>query len=156
MSQIDINAIKKLREETSASVLDVKKALEEAEGNVTKAKELLSIRGAAIAAKKTAERTVKAGLVETYVHNTGKVGSMIMLLCETDFVARNEAFKTLAHEIAMQVAIQDYSNMEELLSDDYIRDGSKKVKDLITEAIAKTGEKIELGKFVRFSVDDLA
>ncbi len=153
---MDINAIKKLREETSASVLDVKKALEEAAGDVVKAKEFLAVRGQAIAAKKSAERTVKAGLVETYVHSTGKVGSMIMLLCETDFVAKNAEFKTLAHEIAMQVAVQDYESMEELLGDEYIKDGSKKISDLITASIAKTGEKIELGKFVRFSVDDLA
>ncbi len=153
---MDINAIKKLREETSASVLDVKKALEESGGDVVKAKELLAVRGQAIAAKKSAERTVKAGLIETYVHSTGKVGSMVMLLCETDFVAKNDEFKVLAHEIAMQVAVSDYENMEDLLNDEYIKDGSKKIKDLITEAIAKIGEKIELGKFVRFSVDDLA
>ncbi|HOM78071.1 elongation factor Ts [Patescibacteria group bacterium] len=149
---MDINAIKKLREETSASVLDVKKALEEAEGDMVRAKELLAIRGQEIAAKKTAERTVNAGLIETYVHSTGKVGSMVMLLCETDFVAKNEEFKTLAHEIAMQVAASDYESMDALLDDEYIKDGSKKIRDLITEAIAKIGEKIELGKFVRFSV----
>ena len=153
---IDITAIKKLRDETSASVIDVKKALEEANGDVEKAKELLSVRGQAIAAKKSAERTVKAGLVETYVHNTGKIGSMVMLLCETDFVAKNDKFKNLAHEIAMQVAACEYSSVKELLEDDYIKDGSKKIGDLVTEAIAKIGEKIEVGKFVRFSVGDLA
>lgn len=156
MNSIDINAVKKLREETSASVMDVKKALEEANGNEAKARELLAIRGHAIAAKKSAERTVKAGLVASYIHTNGKVGSMLILLCETDFVAKNAEFINLAHELAMQVAIQDYASVDELLADDYIRDGSKKVGDLITDAIAKIGEKIELGKFVRFSVDELA
>ncbi len=150
----DINDIKKLRAETSASVLDIKKALEAADGDLDKARQLLNERGQAIAAKKSATREVKAGLVESYVHSTGKVGSLVELLCETDFVARNDAFKTLAHEIAMQVAIQDYADVDELLDDAYIRDTSKTVRDLITEAIAKIGEKIELGRFIRYAVGE--
>ncbi len=150
----DINDIKKLRAETSASVLDIKKALESANGDLNKARQLLNERGQAIAAKKSATREVKAGLIESYVHSTGKVGSLVELLCETDFVARNEAFRTLAHEIAMQVAIQDYASADELLADAYMRDGSKTVNDLITEAIAKIGEKIELGRFIRYAVGE--
>lgn len=153
---IDIDSIKKLREETSASVLDVKKALEEANGDFSRARELLAERGQNIAAKKTAERVVKAGLVETYTHSTGKVGSMILLLCETDFVAKNDEFRSLAHNLAMQVASQSYSSLDELLNDEYIKDSSKKVSDLIVEVIAKTGEKVELGNFARFSVDEFS
>lgn len=151
MAKININDIKKLREETTASVLDVKKALEDAGGDFAKAKENLVERGKAIAAKKSAEREVKDGLVESYIHTNGKVGSLILLSCETDFVAKTDEFKDLAHEIAMQAAIQDYASTEELLADAYIRDPGKTVADLITEAIAKTGEKIKLSAVQRFS-----
>ncbi|MBD3366501.1 translation elongation factor Ts [candidate division WWE3 bacterium] len=152
MSKIDIKNIKKLREETSASVLDVKKALEEAGGDFEKAKEALIERGKAIAAKKTAERTVGAGLIHSYIHTGGNIGSMIQLECETDFVAKTDEFKDLAQEIAMQAAIKDYFDVGELLEDEYIRDPSKKVSELVTEAIAKTGEKIVLSKTARFSI----
>ncbi len=148
---VSIQDVKKLRDLTSASILDVKKALDEGSGDFEKAKELLVERGKAIAAKKSAERTVGDGLVESYVHSTGKVGSLIVLLCETDFVAKTDEFKQLAHEIAMQVAAREYSGVDEVLADAYIRDTSKKIRDLITEAIAKTGEKIVLSKICRFS-----
>jgi elongation factor Ts len=151
MTKINIQDIKKLRDLTAASVLDVKKALEEAEGDYERAKELLEERGKAIAAKKTAERTVKAGLVESYIHTTGKIGSIILLSCETDFVAKTDEFKNLAHEIAMQAAVQEYPGVDELLADEYIRDPSKKISDLVTEAIAKTGEKIVLTEIHRIA-----
>lgn len=151
MTKINIEDIRKLREEMSASVMDVKNALEEAEGSFEKAKKLLIERGKAKAAKKTAERTVGDGLVESYIHTTGKVGSLILLSCETDFVAKTDEFKNLAHEIAMQAAVQDYESPEALLADVYIRDPSKTVEDLVTEAIAKTGEKIVLSRIARFS-----
>ena len=151
MSKVDIKDIKKLREETSASVMDVKKALVEANGDFEKAKEALLEKGKAIAAKKTAERTVGDGLVESYIHTNGKVGSMILLSCETDFVAKTDEFKELAHEIAMQAATKDYETPDELVNDEYIRDPSKKVADLITETIATLGEKIVLSKIARFS-----
>jgi len=147
----NIQDIKKLRAETSASVMDVKKALEEANNDFEEAKKLLIERGKVKAAKKSAERTVADGLVESYIHTTGKVGSLILLSCETDFVAKTDEFKELAHEIAMQAAIQDYESVEDLLQDDYIRDPSKKISDLITETVAKLGEKIVLSKIARFS-----
>ena len=153
MANISIQDIKKLREETSASVMDVKKALEESSGDFEEAKKLLAEKGKAIAAKKSAERTAKDGLVESYIHTTGKVGSLILLACETDFVAKTDEFKKLAHEIAMQAAIQDYESIDELLEDEYIRDPSKKISDLITETVAKLGEKIVLSKVVRFSTN---
>jgi elongation factor Ts len=154
MSKVDIKDIKKLREETSASVMDVKKALEKADGDFEKAKKALLEKGKAIAAKKTAERTVADGLVESYIHTNGKVGSMILLTCETDFVAKTDEFKELAHEIAMQAATKDYADPSELVDDEYIRDPSKKVADLITETIATLGEKIVLSKVARFSARD--
>lgn len=151
MSKVNIEDIKKLRDETSASVMAVKKALEEASGDFEKAKEALLKRGKAIAAKKTAERTVGDGLVESYIHTNGKIGSLILLSCETDFVAKTDEFKKLAHEIAMQAATKDYDSPGELLDDEYIRDPSKKVADLVTETIAKLGEKIILSNVTRFS-----
>ena len=110
-------------------------------------------KGKAIAAKK-ASRDASDGLVFTYIHAGGKVGSMILMSCETDFVAKTDDFQNLCKEIAMQVCTGDYENVEELLSDEYIRDGSKKISDLITEAIAKLGENMELRKFVKYTVRD--
>jgi len=96
--------IVKLREMTGAGMLDCKKALDESGGDIEKAAEILRKKGQAKAAKKSAERETKEGAVHAYVHANGKVGAMVMLLCETDFVARNEVFQELAHDIAMQVA----------------------------------------------------
>lgn len=148
---INVNDIKKLREETGAGILEVKQALEKFEGDLEKAgKELLS-KSADKAAKK-AGRVAKDGLVHAYVHAGGKVGSMVLVACETDFVAKTENFKKLAHELALQVATEEYPSAESLLNSEYIRDPSKKVSDIINETIAKVGEKIELKKFIRYSV----
>ncbi len=152
MSEVNIKDIKKLREETNASIMDVKEALEKSSGDFKKAKELLLKRGKVIAANKSAERTVDAGLVESYIHTNGKIGSLILLACETDFVAKTDEFRNLAHEIAMQAATKDYEDAGALLDDEYIRDPSKKVADVITETIAKVGEKIVLSDVVRLSV----
>ena len=154
MTKASLGDIKKLRSETSASIMAVKKALEESGGNFEQAKEFLLERGKAIAFKKSAERTAGDGLVESYIHINGKVGSLILLSCETDFVAKTDEFKKLAHEIAMQVAIQDYGSVEELLDDVYMRDPAKKVSDLLMEVISKLGEKIVLTKISRFSIGE--
>ena len=104
---IDLSIVSKVREMTGAGIVDVKKALEEAGGDEAKAIEILRKKGIAKAAKKAAERTTKEGLVECYSHAGGKVGVIVEVLCETDFVARNEEFKALAHELALQVAATD-------------------------------------------------
>jgi elongation factor Ts len=104
---IDLSIVSKVREMTGAGVVDVKKALEEAGGDETKAIEILRKKGIAKAAKKAAERTTKEGLVECYSHAGGKVGVIVEVLCETDFVAKNEEFKALAHELALQIAATD-------------------------------------------------
>ena len=159
MSSIDYNMtmnvqdIKKLREETGAGVLEVKQALEELSGDYEKARVLLMTKGAAKAAKK-AERITKDGLVRSYIHGAGKIGSLIVVACETDFVARTEDFKKLCHEVAMQVCTDEYKDVDDLLEAEYIRDPNKKVKDLVTETVAKVGEKIEIKKFIRFAVND--
>lgn len=144
--------VKKLREETGAGVMDAKKALEEASGDMAKAKEILQSQGAQKAEKRS-ERVTSLGLIETYVH-AGKVGAMVEVGCETDFVAKTDEFKNLAHELAMQVASMGPSDVEELLNQDYIRDPSKKVKDLVTETVAKTGENVQVKRFIRFNLGE--
>lgn len=186
-----------LRSLTGAGMQDCQKALEEAGGSVEKAAELLRKKGMLKAAGKQAERTTKEGFVGSYVHSNGKVASMVALACETDFVARNEDFKTLARELAMHVtaANPQYLNAESvpadvvekekefyreelknsgkpeamwetimggklqkfysgvcLLNQLYIKDDSKTIEDVIKEAIAKIGEKIEIKEFKRISL----
>jgi elongation factor Ts len=137
--------VKKLREETSAGVMDVKKALEEANGNFDKARDLIRERGLAKAAKK-ADRETKEGFIGSYIHTTGKVGAMVALLCETDFVARNEEFQKLGRELAMQVASMRPETVEELLEQDYIRDPKYKIDALVKELSGKVGENIQVGE----------
>lgn len=150
---MDINIIKNLREETGAGVMDAKKALEDAAGDVEKAKELLRAKGVERASKKS-DREINAGKVFAYIHSTGTVGSLIKLGCETDFVAKNDEFTKVGNEIAMQVAAMGTEDLtiEDLLEQDYIRDTSKKIKDLITEAVSKTGENITLAEITRFAI----
>ncbi len=137
--------IKKLREETGAGVMEAKKALEEAEGNYDKAKKIVFDRGLVRAAKKS-DRETKEGFVGSYVHSTGKVAALVTLLCETDFVARNEEFQQLAREVAMQAASMNPETVEELLDQEYIRDGKLKISDLIKTLTAKVGENITVGE----------
>lgn len=146
---MDINKVKQLREETQAGISDVKRALEEAKGDAKKAKELLKEWGVAKAAKK-GDRETTVGLVEAYVHS-GKVGSLISLGCETDFVARTPEFKALAHEIAMQIVSMNPKTTEELLKQAYIRDPKVTIENLIKETIAKVGENIKVVAFTRQS-----
>lgn len=151
--EINIKDIKMLREETGAGILEVKQAIENSSGNVEKAKEELMKKVGAKAAKK-ADRVTKDGLIYAYTHQGGKVATLVYLACETDFVAKTEDFQKLCKEIAMQAATGNYENTEELLNDEYIRDSSKKITDLINELTAKVGEKIELKKFVKFAVGE--
>ena len=143
--------IKKLREASGTSVMDCKKALEEAGGDEAKAREFLSKRGAEMAAKKS-ERQTNSGLVDSYIHANGKIGVLLELYCETDFVARNENFKALAHEICLQIAAVGAQNIEELLAQPYLKNPAKTVKDLINDAVGKLGENIKVGKFIRFEI----
>jgi elongation factor Ts len=148
---IKIEDIKKLREKTGAGVADSRKALEEAKGDFKKAEELVKSWGIEKAAGKS-DRVVGAGLVETYIHGGGKVGVMVEVGCETDFVARTDEFKNLAHELAMQIAAMDPKDVREFEAQDYIRDSSKKVGDLVKETIAKVGENIVVKRFIRFEL----
>lgn len=149
--KVSVKDLKKLREKTGAGIADCRRAIEEAGGDTGRAEELLKSWGAAIAAKKSG-RTVGAGLVETYVHGGGKAGALVEVNCETDFVARTDEFKNLAHEIAMQICAMNPADVAELLKQEYIRDASKKVGDLVQETIAKVGENIQIKRFMRFEL----
>jgi elongation factor Ts len=151
MAQANIDLLKKLRNESSASIADCRVALEENDNNYDKAVEWLKKRGLEKAEKKS-ERETHQGLVESYIHNGGKVGSLIVLLCETDFVARTDEFKNLAREIGMQVAAMNPESIEVLLKQEYIRDSSHTMESLIKSIIGKLGENITLREFKRFEI----
>lgn len=148
---ISVEDIKKLREKTGGGIADCRRALEEAKGDFKKAEELLKSWGIDKAASKSG-RVVGAGLVETYVHAGGKVGAMVEVNCETDFVARTDEFKNLAHELAMQVSAMNPKDIEDLLKEDYIRHNSRNIETLIKETIAKVGENIQVKRFMRFEL----
>ncbi|MFH1191975.1 MAG: translation elongation factor Ts [bacterium] len=194
---MDSQIILKLREMTGLGMLDCKKALDETGGDVEKAIDYLRKKGELKAAKKSAERTAKEGIIHAYIHAGGKVGVLLQLNCETDFVARNQEFEDLAHTLAMHIAAAQplYVKAEDvpsdvleremdvyreqlkkegkpenmiekilsgkvakyyeevcLLNQPFIRDDKKKVEQIIAEAVAKIGEKIEVGRFTRYQI----
>ena len=143
--------VKRLREETGAGVMDCKRALDEAQGDFEKAKTLIKERGLA-KAKEKADREAKEGVVEAYIHAGGRIGALVELSSETDFVARNPDFKGLAREIAMQVAAMDPADVDQLLAQAYIRDASKTIGELVTSIAATTGENVRVKRFKRFEL----
>lgn len=147
-----MESIKKLRNETGAGIADCKEALKESDGNLEKAKDWLKKKGLDKASSKS-EREVRAGIVDVYSHG-GKVGVLIELLCETDFVARTEDFKSLVHELALQIASMNPSSVEELLSQEYIRDNSLTIDQLIKSTAGKLGENIQVGRFERIALGE--
>lgn len=196
MEKLSLDAVRRIREVTGSGIVDVKVALEEALGDELKALDILKKRGQARAIKKSL-REAKEGIVVSYVHTNGRIGVLVKLLCETDFVARNELFRELAKDIALQVAASnprvispgDISDFElegereiwksqllsekkpasvheaillgkekkfreesALLTQDFVKDPSKKMGDVITEMVAKMGENIRVGEFVRFEL----
>ncbi|MEI7740921.1 MAG: translation elongation factor Ts [bacterium] len=194
---IDAKMVAEFRESSGAGMMDAKRALEEAGGDKEKAMDILRKKGLLKAAKKASERTAKEGLIACYTHGTGKVGVMVEVNCETDFVARNEAFQELAHDIALHIAATDplYVRREDvptevvekekdfhidelkaqnkpadviekiltgkldkyfsdicLLEQVFVKDDAKKVGEMIAEASAKIGEKIEVSRFTRYMI----
>jgi elongation factor Ts len=167
--------IKRLREETSCGVIDCKKALEEAKGDFNKAKELLGKRGLELAAKKS-DRAAKEGRLEAYIHNGNKIGVVVEVNCETDFVARNEDFCKFARDLAMHIAAMNPKYIKKddvpaevlakesdkdsfikancLLAQAYVKDPGKNIQDLLNELVAKIRENIVVGRFVRFKVGE--
>ena len=153
MKKIDPKEIQRLREETNAGVMDCKRALEDAQGDYAKAKDLLKERGLEKAAKKEG-RVAKEGVVAAYIHAGGRVGALVEIASETDFVSRGEEFQKLAREVAMQVAAMSPANLDELLAQAYIRDASKTIKDLVTDVAVKTGENVSVRRFQRFALGE--
>ena len=169
--------VRALRDKTGAGIMDSKRALEEADGNVDKAAEILRQQGLARAGKK-ADRSALQGLIEPYIHGGGRIGALVEVNCETDFVARTPDFQELAHDIAMQVAAippryvsvdqvpgsemaaleQEFGSRDEalkqvvLLEQTYIKDAKKTINDLVKEGIAKLGENIVIRRFSRFEL----
>jgi elongation factor Ts len=176
-SVVTTSLVKELREQTGAGIMDCKRALEEANGDLKKASDLLKQSGLAKAEKKLG-RAANQGLIETYVHAGGRIASMIELNCETDFVARTQDFKTIAREIAMQVAAMNPKYVSEdavpaeawagfeaeygdrkkaaeavcLLQQPFIRDPKLTIGELIRQGVAKLGENVQVQRFARFEV----
>ncbi len=146
-----IDLVKKIRAETSYSIGEIKIAVEKAEGDEKKAKEILKELGFK-QLEKRADKEVHQGRVATYTHSTGKIGVMVELLCETDFVAKNEEFVNLTRDLCLQVTAMDPENSEELLKMDFIKDPSQKVADLIAALAGKFGENVKLGRISRFEI----
>lgn len=142
--------IKELREKSGAGVMECKKALEDAGGDFETALRLIEERGF-LKAEKKSERQTGAGLIFSYVHND-RIGVLLEINCETDFVARLDDFRDLARNIAMQIAAMDPKDIEALLVQPYIRDESMVVADLIKKAIAKIGENIQVARFCRYAL----
>lgn len=163
---ISADMVRELRQRTGAGVMDCKRALEDAEGNMSKAEEALKAKGVALALKK-ADRQTGQGLIEAYIHPGSKIGVLLEINCETDFVARTEDFRELAHDLAMQVAAMNplYVRPEDmpseaeldpkqacLMAQPFIREPSRAVGDVITAVIAKVGENIRVRRFARFEL----
>jgi elongation factor Ts len=163
---ITIDMIKELREKSGAGIMDCRTTLITTEGNMDKALEILREKGLLKAEKKSG-RSTEQGLIESYIHTAGRIGSMIELNCETDFVARTDEFKELAHCLAMQVAALNPKYISEsdvpegedvdpceccLLSQQYIKDPTKTVNDIIIETIARVGENIRVSRFMRYEL----
>jgi elongation factor Ts len=167
--------IKRLREETSCGVIDCKKALDAAQGDFNKAKDLLRKRGLEMAAKKS-DRAAKEGRVEVYIHNGNKIGVIVEVNCETDFVARNEDFIKFSRDVALHIAAvspkyikredvpadllekeadkEAYYKANCLLAQAYVKDPGKNIQDLLNELVAKIGENIVVGRFIRYKVGE--
>jgi len=167
--ETSLDMIKSLRQKTSAGVMDCKLALEETKGDIKKAEDILNAKGYAQASKRSGKETHE-GIVESYIHAGGKLGALVEINCETDFVARTEDLKNLAHDLAMQVAAMpstlyidkgQLENLEQgvpeelcLLSQSFIKDPSLTVNDILQTAIAKVGENIKVRRFVRFALGE--
>lgn len=148
---IDASQIKSLREKTGLSFGHCKQALEEANGDFSKAVEILKAKGESVAGKK-AERTLGAGTVGSYLHNGGQIGVLVELHSETDFVAKNPEFKNLAEDLAMQVAATAPETLDVFLAEPFIKNPEVTIDQVVKATTHKFGERIEIGRFVRFDV----
>lgn len=146
-----IDEIKQLREETGASIGEIRSALAESGGDRDRAREILA-RKLGVIAEKKAGREVRAGVVDAYVHSNGRIGVLVELQCETDFVARNPEFRKLAHGLAMHIAAMAPGDADALVLQDSIHQPGKSVGEIVREAIGRFGENIKIGNFSRFEL----
>lgn len=166
MAEITTAMIKELREATQCGVMDAKRALESASGDMNKARDIIREQGLAAAAKRS-DRETKQGIVESYIHGGGRIGVIVELNCETDFVANTTDFRQLARDVAMQVAamnpavitaaertpdLEGSDTEVVLMSQPFIRDSGRTIGDLVKEVIAKTGENVRVNRFARFEL----
>jgi elongation factor Ts len=151
MAEISAKVVQELRQKTGAGMMDCKKALKENDGDIEKSIDWLRQKGIATAGKKS-DRIAAEGLVDTYIQPGGRVGVLLEVNCQTDFVARNEAFKTLVKNLAQQAATAE--NVESLLAQPYIEDESVTVEEFIKQAIAKLGENMQVRRFVKFTIEE--
>jgi elongation factor Ts len=165
---VTVESIKTLRAQTGAGIMDCKRALEQAEGDMQRAGEILREQGIASAAKK-ATRATNQGLIESYVHSGGRIAAIVEVNCETDFVARTSDFRRLAHDLAMQVAAMsplfidgddvpdgEEGNAQEacLMLQPFIKDPTMSVRDLVNESVGKLGENVRIRRFARFALGE--
>jgi elongation factor Ts len=148
---ITTEQVKELRQRTGISVIQCKKALEEAGGNIEKAIMILQKKSGIIANKKV-NRALGAGVIQAYIHNSGKLGAMVSLSSETDFVAKNKEFIKLAYNIAMHIVASDPMDTNALLEQEFIKDPNITIQGLIETATQKFGERIQVSEFARFAV----
>ena len=165
---VDVTLVRTLRDQTGAGIMDCKQALEDSGGDIEQAAQALREKGVASATKRVGRET-NEGVIETYLHTGGRVGAMVELGCETDFVARTEEFQKLAHDIALQVAAMDpvYVDVDEIEEGDdrpqaqialmlqpFIKNNSSSVGDMVKELAGKVGENIKVGRFTRLAVGE--
>ena len=154
MANYSVSDITELRELTGMGMMDIKKALEEADGNRPKALELLKERGAKIMDKKS-DRTVSEGLIEAYVHN-GRIGVLVEVNCETDFVSRSDLFKEFVHDLSLQISSMNPLTSEELLGQTFIKDSKMTIADYLRETTSKVGERVVISRFTRYVLGNSA
>lgn len=146
-----IELVKKIRAETGLGIMEIKSAVEDAKGDETKAKQILKEKGFKKAESKT-DRETHQGRVATYTHSTGKIGVMVELQCETDFVAKHEDFLELTKDLCLQITAMNPETVDDLLKQEFIKDSSKTIEEMIKTLVAKFGENMKLTRFARFEI----
>jgi elongation factor Ts len=166
VTTVTTESVRELRERTQAGIMDCKRALVEANGDMERAAALLHEWGIATVAKKSS-RSANEGLIEAYVHGVGNIGVLVEVNCETDFVAKTTEFKELAHDLALQIAAMNPEVVDDektlgdlnfsageprLLHQQYVKDPSRTIRDLVTDMTARVGENVVVKRFVRFEI----
>ena len=151
MANYTASDVKQLREDTGAGMMDCKKALDQADGNYEQAKELVRQKGLANAEKKS-DRETKEGYIASYVHATNKVAALVEILCETDFVARNDEFQAMARDVALHVVAMNPETVPALLAEQFVKDPSVTIEELVKGVSGKIGEKFVVNRFIRYEV----